>query len=477
MTTSTTLSSLLAAPPLALLLALTGACVGTSAGNNTGGVDGGGANFDGSGGQPDNRIPMPDVGTPTKIGSNCQAVDTQVLYENTEGRSGWLPRIAWANDQYGVVWTQEVKVESSILAYPAFVRVSPEGQPAGAHVQLSDQPSARSTEPVGIAGLSAGFAVVWGDKGDEKYSTTSDIILRRIDAQGRPEGAGTKITSSGAASYPYLVRPAFVGVEGTLDVKELALGWRNGRNVEDPPYPGGPTMGRYDIYFKVVNLDGSDKVAEKRITTDDSPSKPLSPMMAHDGQGYALVWKDSPSMSRNELIFVALDGDGALKGAEQSLVTNHGLLSSSPDLVAIGPEYGVAYSENPSADTGMIRFSRIDRAGTVMGVQQVGNQGNPCTPAVAFNGERYALVWQDDCGKAGSKLVFAIIDDGGNPLQADGTSCYNSGDPSCGIVTVSPDAEGTAAFPEMISVGGKFAVTWMNAPQDRIYFSHVACSP
>ena len=111
-----------------------------------------------------------------------------------------------------------------------------------------------------------------------------------------------------------------------------------------------------------------------------------------------------------------------------------------------------------------MKFARITSGGEMLAQQKVNQQGVPCTPAVSYNGERYGIVWQDNCGEPGSKLAFALIDDSGNPLQPDGSSCFGSSDPGCGLLTVPPDAEGTAAYPNMISVNGAFAVTWMNAP-------------
>ncbi|MCC6748145.1 MAG: hypothetical protein IT371_10830 [Deltaproteobacteria bacterium] len=425
-------------------------------------------------------LPGSDSALPGKIGTNCKPVGTVAIHTSTNGKAPWMPRLAWANDQYGLTFAQETVVSSTVKTNPMFLRLSKDGKAQGEPVALTKDPSARMMEGVAIANSGKDFVVVWGD--NREASDKSDLYFLSLSENGERLAAGAvckdpgcgevKVTTSTKAGYPYLLRPGFVEAGGA---NQLALTWRDSRNSKTTPYPPYES-GRSDVYFKVIKADGAELVPEKRITTDTSKKAPFSPELAFDGKQYAMVWRDFPTGGSNEHFFLLLGQDGTPVGTEKSLSKSYGLLDSTPDLVYAGAEFGIAFSENPSKDKGMVQFSRITKTGDLLAAQTVNAAGSPCTPAVSYNGERYAVVWQDNCGKEGSKLVFAILDDAGKPMKADGKSCVSDPDERCGLVTLSPDEKGTASFPEVISVGGAYAVAWMNAPQKQILFTHVVCS-
>jgi hypothetical protein len=422
---------------------------------------------------PDRRV--------TIIGAHCTSQGT-TLYEDPSGHTGWFPRVTWSNDQYGVVWSQDT---SGSTAHAAFRRVSKAGQPLGAAKMLTAQPTVSSVvgPQVAAAGLERGFAVVWSD--NRAASDKSDLYLLQLDAAGAPLENGTpcttagcgqkRVTTSERAGIPYVVRPSFIDIE-TRPTTSLSIAWRDSRNLQIVPYPPY-TSGRVDIYYKVLNLNGTDKLTERRVTTDASKTTPSWPVMAYDGDHYAIAWRHAASGGDTEHYYTFIKEDGSVLLSEQRLATGSGLYASSPDIVWAALEFGIVFSSNPAGATGAIKFSRIRRDnGAILGVQQITTRDVPCTPAVAYNGERYAVVWQDKCGQEGSRLVFGLIDDGGL-LQSNGKSCFGSADPACGMLNVYPDAAGTAAFPNMISVNGELAVVWMNAPQRRIHFSRIVCTP
>jgi hypothetical protein len=438
-------------------------------------------------GQPRPELGLPDKGPPPKPRTKCTVANATVVYEDKTDHAGWLPRMAWSNDQYGIVWRQELAPSSTIVSHAAFARLDKDGKLQGTVSMLTKDPtvlSAAAGPQVAVSGLKDGFLLVWGDTRGGS-GATNDLYLLQLNGAGVPVDKGNpcstpgcgqvKVTSSGSAGTPYLVRPSFVDIDQTTTHTSVGLAWRDDRSLTSVPYPPY-TQGRGDIFFKVLNFDGTDNVAEQRITTDKSKTRPDWPVMAFDGTNYALVWRDTTDFSSSELFFAFVSGAGKVKLAEQSLTVNQGLLSSPPDLVWAGADYGISFSSNPSASTGQVKFARITGAGALLAQQKVSTLGFPCTPAVSYNGEHYGIAWQDNCGQAGSKLVFALIDDSGSPLQPDGKSCFQSADPSCGLVTVPPDTEGTAAFPSMISVGGNFAVAWMNAPKRRIQFAQIICT-
>ncbi|MCC6751621.1 MAG: hypothetical protein IT371_28475 [Deltaproteobacteria bacterium] len=419
-----------------------------------------------------------------KIGSNCKPVGTRVVHQEASGRAGWMPRLAWSEGVYGIAWAQDLANGGQYATQPMLALFDAEGEPVGKPLALTEKGTANPADPVGIAGVPDGFAVVWADRrqsGDKRA-----LVLARVNAKGQRLAGTAPCTAPGCgevhllsamyASSPHLVRPGFLGLEGRAKTTSLAVTWRDGRNVKPPTFPGGPEEGRYDVFMKVVKLDGTQVLPEQRITTDTSRPHPATPVSSFDGTKYAMVWRDLADLGASELFFALVAADGRVLTEEKTLAVNRGLAASAPDLVWAGPEFGVAYSDNPDKDNGSIRFARVTRAGELLASQTVTTFGNPCTPTVAFNGERYAVAWQDRCGADGSKLVFALIDDGGKPLLPDGKSCLTSESPDCGLVTVSTEKDGTAAYPNMISVGGKFALTWMNAPKRLIQFTHIVCT-
>jgi hypothetical protein len=419
----------------------------------------------------------------TIIGSRCTSQGS-ILHEDATGFSGWFPRVTWSNDQYGVVWRQ---LASSSTAHAAFRRVGKDGQPVGATRMLTAQPTVTdgAGPQVAAAGLERGFAVVWADS--RAAIDKSDLYHVQLDEAGAPLAAGApctapgcgerRVTTSERAQSPYVVRPSYVDLE-TRPTTSLSVAWQDGRRRQPVPYPPYET-GRSDVYYKVLNINGTDKAAERRVTSDTSRNAPGWPVMAYDGDHYAVAWRDSPSGGGDtEHYYVFLREDGTVVRPEQRLAAGSGLFASSPDIVWAAREFGIVFSSNPASGTGAIQFSRIrSDNGAILGVQKLTVRDLPCTPAVAYNGERYAVVWQDRCGQEGSKLVFGLVDDSGSLLTPDGKSCYGSADPACGLRDVYPDAAGTAAFPSMISVNGELAVVWMNAPKKRIHVSRIVCTP
>ena len=158
---------------------------------------------------------------------------------------------------------------------------------------------------------------------------------------------------------------------------------------------------------------------------------------------------------------------------------------STPDLVWTGDEYALASASGTDA-TATVLFQRQSSTGLpTLQPKGVTFEGSACAPAIAFDGESYAIVYQVDCGKGGKDLAFIRVAADGTRRQLDGTSCGSSVDPSCGRIMLTNNKAEGASRPEMVFGGdNSFAIVWMQGPEGpslnpgvplEVFFQRVDC--
>src|SRR6185295_2578186 len=150
-----------------------------------------------------------------------------------------------------------------------------------------------------------------------------------------------------------------------------------------------------------------------------------------------------------------------------------------------GAEYALATATGSDATSAIVFQRNASNGQSTLAPKGITFGGVACTPAIAWDGEHYAVVWQTGCGKPGTNLAFQLIDADGIRVQADGISCGSSLDPMCGVQLITQNTKDLAAYPEMVWAGGHtFSVVWMQgppvassgAPMDEIYFARIDCT-
>jgi hypothetical protein len=417
-----------------------------------------------------------------EFGTDCEASAPMAVQR---GEGLWMPQIAASGDRYGVVFleVQHSKEFSTQVAHLGFAAIDGKGQLIVSPTRLTDEPTAQAhPDQPAIVGAGDEFVVAWGDhRGakdlDDVHRRTA-IYVARVDGDGQPRVQGA-LTDYHGGTFPVLASAVEVD-----DGSEVAVAWIDGRNVEyDDIYSdyGSSFSGRYDIHFGLIDVEAT-LAREQRVTTDDSHDDPWAPQLVRADGGYYTAWIKRNAMSwGGDVAFASLDARGEVQGSESRLLTLDGLVTHTPPMVYAGSELGVIHAKEAlSGSGGAIYLTRVadDAApldeGDEYPTQVVTSQDKPCTPAISHNGEHYAALWQHNCGETGSRLIFALIGDDGMPIDRDGASCAGGSD-DCGLLTVDVSTDGTSAFPDMISVDGRFAAVWMNAPLEEISFAQIIC--
>jgi hypothetical protein len=438
-------------------------------------------------GAPDLPLVTEDM-TVAGPATTCAALSTPHLLSNLPG-SHAFPRIGWSGTNFVAAWNTSVDVMSTIQHRIDVSLVDADGNKLGPNIPLSRMPEADFWAP-SVTPLLNGTAVAWTRLG----ATTSDIVLNTLDASGQrldvngvacdpaDDTCGEfQVTSSGMAAYPYLERPQQASHTAMPTDTQIGLAFIDQRN--NPCLPGPCTV-QNDVYWKKLQSNGTVLVNDRRIT----PASKLFgfPRLAFDGVHEGLVWREDGAGS-STFFFATLDAQGQVSSGPMQIGSASGsfISAGAPDLIWNGAEYALATATGSSASANVV-FQRFQSNGVPsLTPVAVSFGGVGCTPAISWDGEYWAVVWQTDCGQPGSNLAFELIDAQGFRVRPDGTSCGNSQDPMCGVVTLTQNTTAVAAFPEIAWMGNHaFGVVWMStdSPPDagtqpsQIYFTRVDCA-
>jgi hypothetical protein len=413
-------------------------------------------------------------------------VTTPRLLSNLPGSHAY-PRIGWSGTNFVAAWNTAVVVSGSVQNRIDASLVDTAGNKLGPNISLSRLPVADFWAP-SVTPLLNGTAIAW----TRVSGTATDIVLntldtsgQRLDANGAPcdpasDSCGEfQVTSTGNAAYPYLERPQQAQHTAAPTDTQVGLAY-----LDFQPCAPGPCNVQNDVYWEKLESNGNVLVNPRRITATTRLYG--FPRMAFDGVHEGLVWRQDGTTS-SDFFFATLDGQGAISSGPMQIGTASGTYVSSgaPDLVWNGAEYGLATATG-SPSSASIVFQRFQSNGVPsLTPVAVSFGGVACTPAISWDGEFYAVVFQTDCGQPGSNLAFELVDDQGFRRRPDGTSCGTSQDPMCGVTLLTNDTTATAAFPEIAWMGGhSFGVVWMSTdtPPDastadgQIYFTRIDCT-
>ena len=449
--------------------------VGCSGARTGGSVDQGGLGTD---------MAAPVAAKGCKLSGSAQRVS------NLTGQHGY-PRIATSGGGYTVAWLSALASATPTTYRIDVALLDKAGKSLGPNIPLSAQAIAAGDAP-SMSPVTGGISIAW----TRATASTTDIVLstldatgQKLDATGKPCDPGatscgiTAVTSSGVARTPFLERPLRDQHVSGPTQDQLGLAFIDSRNY---PCTATPCPVANDVFWKRVQTNGVELLFEKQLTTTPN-AKFAAPRLAFDGVHQGVVWRDVTSGTSSDMHFVTIDNMGIASSSDIKIGTSSGTnAQSTPDIVWSGSDYAVVSATGSEAAAAVIYQRQSATGTTTLPARGVTFGGSTCTPAIAYDGTGYGVVYQAECGTPGSDLAFVHIDADGVRTALDGSSCGNSVDPACGVITASHDVREGASQPQMVYGGdGQFAIVWMQGaagaslqsdavPLD-IYMQRISC--
>jgi len=234
-----------------------------------------------------------------------------------------------------------------------------------------------------------------------------------------------------------------VGVSGTLStLSSSEYGFGRGAMASDGKSflvvwdsSMSPT-GHYDV--KGALVDATGKVVKKGIKISTAAESQSSPAIAFDGKNYLVVWGDRRNKTSDDVYGARVSTSGvSLDGSGFAIATGNGN-QHTPALAFDGTNYLVVWSEGSGANSYNIRGVRVSTAAKVLDTTRItisSAKNSQHRPSVGFNGKLYLVAWNDDRGSPLWSDVYAarvlpdgtVLDPGGIPISTSPhTQTYSS---------------------------------------------------
>lgn len=203
--------------------------------------------------------------------------------------------------------------------------------------------------------------------------------------------------------------------------------------------------GTTELYFCRLDLSGTKIGDDVRLT--DAPGSSYQPSLVWTGSEFAVAWADERD-GNDEIYFARLDSAGNKIGTDVRVTADtYPYIASSfwPSLVWNGTEYAIAWEDGRHSYP-EIYFRRLTSSGVEIGdeIRVTVTPPEASRPEMVWNGEFYALVWQD--ARHGARQIYFAA------LDAEG-------------ITIVPETQVTfdplpSFFPSLVWAGTDFGVAW-----------------
>jgi hypothetical protein len=256
----------------------------------------------------------------------------------------------------------------------------------GDAVLVSDGNTQASPGSIAYAGGNGYMASFWGDLGDH-----TSVYLAALDRMG-----------AHAAPMKFVVTPAdaFGGpLAWTGD--RYGLAWSDRRDAR-----GGIN---YEIYFNIVNPDGTKRNADTRLTHAEGFS--ISPSLAWTGNEFVVAWQDDGmGFGENAIFAQRVDVNGAAVGGNQRLIDDGGFGQTSPAIAAGKRTIGAVWMRG-DATSHQLMFAVFDHELHPMSAASLvtGNMSSGVYPTIVFNQSSYIVAWYDP--DSANKTIYGSVRD------------------------------------------------------------------
>jgi hypothetical protein len=226
----------------------------------------------------------------------------------------------------------------------------------------------------------------------EVESRTS-IYLRALSETGESKAPAVKFTAGPADAYG-----------GPL----VWTGDRYGIAYSDRRDARGETL-NYEVYFNLVNPDGTKRNADLRITRQDGFS--INVTMAWTGNEFVLIWEDdgmSPRGDQNLLFGQRVDVNGALIGGNVRLIDDGGVGQTGPVIAPGLRSLGVVWFRG-DAQQHELMFAPFDHELKPLAqpASLTGMMGPGVYPTIVHNQSEYVIAWYDP--DSPKKTVYGTV--------------------------------------------------------------------
>jgi hypothetical protein len=293
----------------------------------------------------------------------------------------------------------------------------------GDAVLVSDQNSQASPASIAYGGGSDYLTAFSGELG-----SNASVYLAELDRNGKHD-----------TPQKFLAVPAD-GYGGPLawTGDRYGIAWSDRREAR-----GG--IINYEVYFNIVNPDGTKRNADLRLSFADGFS--ISPALAWTGNEFVVLWQDDGTsrFGFNELVGQRIDVNGAAIGGNVQLIDDGGLGQTSPAIAAGKRTLGVAWMSG-DATSHQLMFAVFDQELHPMMAPALitARMTSGVYPIIVFNQSTYIVAWHDP--DSALKTVYGTVRDelGGE------------------IVAAKPIAKttGHARYPAILPYGDRSLFVW-----------------
>ncbi len=185
------------------------------------------------------------------------------------------------------------------------------------------------------------------------------------------------------------------------------------------------------------------------------------PAAASAGDSFLAVWRQGNSTDSNAYInFGIVDAAGAVTGSGTAAGDSTEDLNE-PALAFNGAGYGLVYFVHAGAGADRLEFVELDAAGAaVSGSNQSWTVGGDNTvvgrPVIAWDGTRYALMWEESAGTGASHLNLSFVEAGGASVTD--TTLEDVLSPTVGTVT-----NEQRGMLDLVWTGERYGVVWVHS--------------
>ncbi|HVG63768.1 MAG TPA: Ig-like domain-containing protein [Hyalangium sp.] len=323
------------------------------------------------------------------------------------------PAVAFDGTNYLVVWSDGRRGSGTDI-YGA--RVSPAGSvldPSGLALSTSSVFTLLMSAPA-IAFDGTNYLIVWDEK--TGFSGPTNLMGLRVSPAGTP--VGSPFTVSGAAGNQLAAALAFDGTN-------YLAAWQDHRSGTES-----------DIYAARISPAGA-VLDSAGIAVSTQSAAQTNPTIAFNGSTYLIVWEDSRNQASTDLDLYGarVSPAGAVLDTSGRALIVAASAQTQPALTRVGSQYLLAWQDLRDGELDLYA-ARVDGAGTVLdasGALVVAAQGNQSLAAVASIGPHALITWSSD---RTADIIGARVDT---------STALTVLDPSGFTVSLSPNSETSPA--------------------------------
>ena len=295
------------------------------------------------------------------------------------------PDVAFDGTNFLVVWTTQLPSRNGASTIAA-TRVTPAGEVLDPNGILVPGTDARHIAAPSVAFGGGGYLVA--------YENGLNVV------------SGLRIGTDGVAGAPFTISDGVSSIPGSVSHTETRPAVaHNGTTFlvawEENDVVGDPSTGTFvtDINIVGTRVDTTGVLDPSGRFISQAAGHQVEPDVASNGSEFLVVWADGRSSTQRDVYGARVDGTGNVLEPDGIAISTGGGNSVRPAVAFGGSIYLVVWTR----DTGgiQVRGARVFRDGTPLDTASRnlgGADAIPASPAVAFNGRLFLVVWGNHGG-------------------------------------------------------------------------------